>query len=262
MSNIKYFIPKQFPERYLEDYPKFVSFMKAYYEWVYRQDGYTKAEYDYLITEQLWLQTDIEKYVLQGGLQFAGTSTQDDVLIDMSHSLQSGAYVDHLIPQYFLERTFDLFEDSEDEIFITADGNSFEAPVIDQNIINLWFYKLGFPQVAHNNLNGTYDQFSLIRSLKWIYSIKGTAQSIQLFFNIFFNETVTVSYPKSEIAIIDDNWIPDVYGNVRDDNYYNEYSYVITVANPVSTYTETIDAIYNHLIHPAGFTMFLEQVTP
>jgi len=260
MSNPSLFIESQVPSYYLDDYPKFVAFMKAYYDWLYRIGGFTADEYSYLIKEQLWLQTDIEKYVLQGGLQYAGTSTQDEVLVEMSNALQGEAYIDRLIPQFFLERTFDLFQDSEEEIFLTAEGSSFESPYIDHDIVNMWFYKLGFPTIAHHNLHGTYDQFSLIRALKYIYAIKGTAKSIQLFFNIFFNETVTVSYTKSDIAIIDGNWIPDEFGVIRDDHYYNEYSYVVTVNNDPDTYTTVINNVYNHLIHPAGFNMFLEQV--
>lgn len=225
MSNPELMISNQVPSHYRTYYPLFITFMEKYYEWLYRNIGFNSQELALLKQEQVWLQTNIDRYISSGELRYSGAGTEDEVLIEMSGQKSGEAFLDYIIPQYFLERTFNFFTENEDELFVTADGYGLEAPVMDQRIIDLWLYKMGFPTISQNNFHGNYDQFLLIKCLKYIYSIKGTYKSVQLFFSIFFNETLEdtdIYYPKFDIAIIDDTFVADGKYSVRDDNYYNE----------------------------------------
>lgn len=262
MSNPELFIGSQLPSHYRTYYPLFITFMEKYYEWLYRNIGFNSQEIELLKAEQVWLKTNIDRYITSGELRYSGAGSEDTVIIEMSNQKSGEAFVDYIIPQYFLERTFKFFEENEDELFVTADDYELETPEIDQRIIDLWLYKMGFPTIAQNNFHGNYDQFLLIKCLKYIYSIKGTSKSVQLFFNIFFNEVIAdtdILYPKFDIAIIDDTCIADGKYWIRDDDYYNEYSYVVKVQNDPSYYKDIMDSIYYPYIHASGFKLFLVQ---
>lgn len=249
----------QFPQNIQDHNPNFVLFMKKYYEWMYKDSGFTKDEIDYVIAQQNWLTTDIEKYLETGAIQYSGVATQNEALIQMSGTKHSGAWLDNAVSAYFLEREFEKYTDINDVIFETADGYDLETPKFDENYISLWLARLGYDSTYISRLHTTFDQMLMIRNLKLIYSIKGTFSSIQLFFNMYFDEVVTIYNPKFDIAVIDSNFQPDYDNYIRDDNYYNEYSYVIYVSRDPSHYTEQINNIYMKYIHPAGFKMFLIQ---
>jgi len=252
-------IHSQLPVRIQEKYPQFVTFLEKYYQWMYREAGFNQAEIDYVTNQQIWLATDVAKYLETGAIQYSGTATTNEALVEMSNQKHSGNWLDNAIPSYFLERQFDKFTDVDDVIFQTADGYDLEAPKYDPNYIQLWLARLGYDTDYITRINSTFDQILLIKNLKLIYSIKGTFSSIQLFFNMYFNETVTLYNPKFDIAAIDNNFVLDGSNSIRDDNYYNEYSYVVYVQNDPSVYTEQINNIYMKYIHPAGFKMFLLQ---
>jgi hypothetical protein len=226
---------------------------------MYRESGFTQNEINYIISQQDWLVSDIEKYLETGAIQYSGVATQDEALIQMSATKHSGSWLDESIPAYFLEREFQKYTDINDVVFQTADGYDLETPKFNSDYISLWLARLGYDNSYLSRINSTFDQMLMIRNLKLIYSIKGTFSSIQLFFNMYFDENVTLYNPKFDIAVIDSNFQPDYLDYVRDDNYYNEYSYVIQVDRDPSYYTEQINNIYMKYIHPSGFKMFLIQ---
>jgi hypothetical protein len=93
--------------------------------------------------------------------------------------------------------------------------------------------------------------------MKHIYSIKGTEASMKIFFRLYFDEEVTIHQPKSMIAVVDDNWVLDGIQVLRDDELYQEFSYVIIVSKDLEFYRDIFKLIYMKMVHPSGFRVAL-----
>ena len=127
------------------------------------------------------------------------------------------------------------------------------------------------------------DKVKLYKSLIRYYSVRGSTDSIQLFFKILFNDNVEVYYPKTDMLIPSSgNWdkagrrpIYNEFGvltgyadgiyvdnkgflsdsiKLQDSYFYQQFSYVIRTGNNVDTWKNE----FNRLVHPAGFIFFGE----
>jgi len=82
------------------------------------------------------------------------------------------------------------------------------------------------------------------------YRAKGTRVSAEGFFRGFFNEEVTVEYPKDQIFIIDDSLIGyESQKFIQDNGLYQIFSILLKIGLSTSDYEE----LYKRFVHPAGF---------
>ena len=109
----------------------------------------------------------------------------------------------------------------------------------------------------------------LYRKIVQYYRIKGTEDSIVVFFKLFFDEIVEVYYPKVDILRVSDgkwdatkdNWTntdgfisADKY--IQDSEFYQEFSYLIRTAADFTSW----NLPFQKLAHPAGLKFFSEVV--
>lgn len=130
--------------------------------------------------------------------------------------------------------------------------------------------------------NQILDKVKLYKNLIHYYSVRGSSESIALFFKILFNDTAEVYYPKGNILIPSSGtWNKPVPAKVteptepakagfyttnrgflsdtiklQDSYFYQQFSYVIRTGNNIETWGNT----FNKLVHPAGFIFFGEIV--
>lgn len=261
MSNI-IDVKGQLPEHYQEYYPRLIHFLDLYYSWLYRNGGYTEQQIDALKEDPNAIVTDVQRFIDEGRLQDinAGDSVENlPAICEIATTPSAGTEAKHIARDVLLERTFDYFEGSDEEVFETADGELLDAPHRNENVLQSWFKRLGYQFVREQTQIGSLDALLLARLLKHIHNIKGTEQSIKIFFRMFFDEEVTVFLPKFSICTIDDNFIPDSLNVLRDDDMYQEFSYVIYTQQDPSVYQDLYQSLYLRLVHPAGFKPFLVQ---
>jgi hypothetical protein len=111
------------------------------------------------------------------------------------------------------------------------------------------------------------DKVRLYKNLVRYYSLRGSQDSIELFFKILFNDTVELYYPYKDVLIPSSGkWQPSLGAfadntgflsdtiKLQDSYFYQKFSYVIRTGNNVSTWRD----VYNRLVHPAGFIFFGE----
>lgn len=113
------------------------------------------------------------------------------------------------------------------------------------------------------------DRVKLYKSMMQYYSVRGSQDSIELFFKILFGDNVEVYYPMRDVLIPSSgNWdrtavTPAYLDNrgflsdrikLQDSYFYQQFSYVIRTGNNVSTWSDA----FNRLVHPAGFVFFGE----
>jgi hypothetical protein len=90
----------------------------------------------------------------------------------------------------------------------------------------------------------------MARLLASFYRSKGSLLSVEGFFRAFFNEEVTVEYPKDQIFIVGESEIGyESQKFIQDDELYQIFSILIKVGLAVSEY----ESLYKRFVHPAGF---------
>lgn len=255
------------PKHYQQYYPRFITFLQKYYEWLYRTSGLSEKEVADLQGDTSWLEADIDKFIASGQLRYMDQASDPNVvstaIIDINATESAGIQAKMLPDNFNLEDSFDGFVTADDMSFNDKNDNDFEFSTVENNVLDGWFNSMGFDRIQRARIltPNSLDQVLMLSLLKHIYAIKGTEQSIKLFFDLYFHEQVTVFYPKPLIAVIDDNMIVDGPQLIRDDEEYQEYSYIINVSKDPSYYQDIFNTIYKKLIHPAGFRVALKQVT-
>lgn len=259
-------IKELLPAHYRQYAPRFITFLEKYYEWLYRTSGLTDSEVEDLRNDTSWLEKDIDRFIATGKLRYMDSASDPNVLdtaiIDINATESAGTQSKLLPNNYVLEDQFDGYQTADGFVFADSTDTEFELSTVEDNILDGWFNSMGFDRVKRSRLKALnqVDQVLMLSLLKHIYAFKGTEASIKLFFDLFFDEQVTVFYPKPLIAVIDDHMVVDGADVIRDDELYQEYSYVINVENEPDFYQDIFDTIYLTTIHPSGFRVELKQV--
>lgn len=263
MANPVERIKEQLPQHFAEYHPKFITFFEKYYEWLHRQGGFTKEEVDVLKNDPSWIVTDIDKFIFTKQKRYIYSQDERNVInaiVERNAIPAPGTESDNLHSDYLLERRFDTFETADQEIFETADSYAIDAPRKNKEFIREWNRRFGFAEMFVKPATDALDTILLVKLLKHINNIKGTRKSMELFFSMFFNEeNIEVYLPKQDILTLDENFIPDSTKSLRDDSYYNEFTYVIRLEKEPSFYQDSFEKVFLQYIHPSGFKVVLEQ---
>lgn len=111
------------------------------------------------------------------------------------------------------------------------------------------------------------DKRSLLKKIVDFYLVRGTDESIETFFRIFFEEDATVAYPWDNTFVLSaSNWnsTDSAYdatqghasdnSKYQDSDYYQKYSYVVKTKLNQSAWENSFD----RLVHPSGMKYFGE----
>ena len=118
----------------------------------------------------------------------------------------------------------------------------------------------------------TVNKRNLYKTIIDYYKVRGSADSIEIFFRLLFNDQVEVQYPFDKTLVPSSgNWdinallpkggqyldnkgfLSDVI-KIHDSLRYQRFSYLIRTGQNVSTW----ENVFNRLVHPAGFIFFGE----
>lgn len=287
MPNQDIRIAGQLPAHFREQYPAFITFLRGYYAWLHRTDNVTPHELASLETDTSWQTVDIDGFIRTGDQSLAGQNP----LLDKIQERPPGTELDLLADDYTMERRFEVFETADGDTFEDQDTRPMESTRVNDKHIDEWFTSFDFVKTTDNLIEDygrfldsgfspyltndyknivllrtgsgqryrTLDNIRLLKVLKHIYAIRGTEKSAQLFFSIFFGEPVDTYNPKDNIMIADESMIPDSLNSLRDDDYYNEFSYVILTTRDPVVYDYYFRTIFLKHFHPAGFKVFMQQ---
>lgn len=265
------------PLYYQNEYPLFLEFMDTFFNWLYRQQGFTEEEIlAYLADTSSWLDTTSDETPLQQ-------------LINLKLRKTPGQAAKDYLADKFLTRTFESMFALDAEELTDVDGRPLFTPEDKNEQIDAWYKDFGFqrtvdksfpefgsfvPDGSDSMITSDGDTFSVyidgtkrrtldhprwLKLLKHIYRIRGTKKSIELFFWIYFGCPVTVFYPKDDIGGLDATFDLDGETGLRDDYYYDEYTYVIKVPGDVSDFEGVFERVFRQHFHPTGFNVFLES---
>ncbi|QIQ62071.1 putative baseplate wedge subunit [Salmonella phage kage] len=265
------------PLFYQNDFPLFIEFMDTFFNWLYRQQGFTQEEIlAYLADTSSWMNPESEDSPVKQ-------------LIDLKADKTPGSEAKDYLSDKFLVRTFENMMALDAEELLDADGRPLLSIEDKNKQIDDWYNDFGFQRTVDKSfqefgyfipvgsdslLTTTGDTFSVyiegtkrrtldhprwLKLLKHIYKIRGTKKAIELFFWIYFGCPVSVYFTKEDIGGLDGNFECDGTTGMRDDYYYDEYTYVIGVPGDVSDFEGVFERVFRQHFHPAGFTVFLES---
>lgn len=265
------------PLFYQKDFPVFLEFMDTFFGWLYRQQGFTEEEINaYLANPDEWINPESSDTPLQQ-------------LIDWKVRKTPGSDSKDYLTDKFLVRTFEDMMALDAEELMDVDGRPLIAMEDKNKNIDDWYQDFGFQRTVDKSFQEfgrmvpvgsdklvtsdgdffsvyiegtkrrTLDHTRWLKLLKHIYRIRGTKKAIELFFWIYFGCPVSVYYPKEEIGGLDDNFECDGATGMRDDYYYDEFTYVIRVPGDVIDFEGVFERVFRQHFHPAGFTVFLES---
>lgn len=287
MPNHDIRIAGQLPAHFREQYPQFIEFMKGYYRWLHRSDNVTPEELVSLQEDTSWETVDVDGFIRTGEQALAGQNP----LLDKTQERPPGTEMDLLADDYTMERRFEVFETADGDDFEDGDGRSLESTRLNEKHIDEWFTSFDFVKTTDNLIENygrlldarsspyltndyknivlarigsgqryrTLDNIRLLKVLKQIYAIRGTEKAAQMFFSIFFGEPVDTFNPKDIIMIADESMVLDGANSLRDDEFYNEFSYVILTNRDPAVYDYYFRTIFLKHFHPAGFKVYMQQ---
>lgn len=269
-------VKNEVPLAYRMEYPKFIEFMDVFYNWLYNQQGFSAEEIQaYLANPGEWVDPLSNKSPLEQ-------------LIDFKNVGNPGRVSRDYLKDRFLVREFDDIFSTDAELQ-DVDGRPLFAVRDKVEHIDAWYQDFGFQRTADRSFEDfgnfvpknsdrlitadgenlavyiegtkrrTLDHVRWLKLLKHIYRIRGTRKAMELFFWLYFGVPIKIKEPKLEIGGLDDNFDLDGVVGLRDDYYYDEFSYVITVPGDVSEIEGVFEKVYRQHFHPAGFTVFLES---
>jgi hypothetical protein len=120
-------------------------------------------------------------------------------------------------------------------------------------------YAIGIPNVAKT------DKRKLYKQVNDIYRSKGSTPSYEALFNLLFNESIELYFPRVDLLkpsegkwnndskrYLNNNGFLSDRKYIQDSYYYQDFSYVIKTGQTIETWRDTV----KKLLHPSGFAFF------
>jgi len=238
-NKISNLISTQLPNFVVDDHPKFVEFLKTYYQFMEAAElGVTSIENTDGI--KLENETDVQNNLILDGGSLGAENTQLDIgdkLILENSTYGKFTYRETITGQTSKATAIILAEDLDsNRLFITAQDKFVEGETIlgetsnasavintyrpnpvqtiqqltnfrdpDKVISNfLRNFRNEFFKTIPENLATGLNKRNLIKNIRSLYKIKGTQKGHELFFRILFNDQSETFYPREQLLKVSD----------------------------------------------------------
>ena len=233
-NKVSVLVENQLPDFVRSENPNFVSFMKAYYEFMESAELKltTLGSVDSIISESQAIGSTTLNYIIFEDTNLYRAGETDTILTE---DTTAGAFVNGetitgqttrataVIQAEDINANSRLFITSQNDFLIgeqVVGGTSNATGIISdytanpvQNIQQLMEYadvddtidsffdqfKEAFLRTIPRDLTAGVNERNLLKNIKDLYRAKGTRKGHELFFRILLNEDVTLSYPKTDM---------------------------------------------------------------
>lgn len=143
-----------------------------------------------------------------------------------------------------------------------SDSRIVETDAYAEAHLYSWLSDKGLTPVDSEVRVSSFDVPSFIKLARHIFKIRGSMECARVFFEAMYGGAVFVYLPREDISSLDSNMVLDGKNFLRDDSYYDEFTYVI---NLVGSNYEALGGNYFKLwkerFHPGGFNCVLNVYT-
>ncbi len=238
-NKISNLINTQLPDFVVDDHPKFVEFLKTYYQFMEAAElGVTSIE----STDGINLenQTGVQNNLVLDGGSLGAENTQldlDDKIILEDSSFGKFTYKETITGQTSKATAVVLTEDLDsNRLFITSQDKFITGEIVKgessnaQAVVNTYRpnpvqsiqqltnfrdpdkvisqfldnFRNEFFKTIPDNLSSGINKRNLIKNIKSLYKLKGTQKGHEVFFRILFNNQSETFYPREQMLKVSD----------------------------------------------------------
>ena len=238
-NKISNLINTQLPDFVVDDHPKFVEFLKTYYQFMEAAElGVTSIQ----STDGINLenQTGVQNNLVLDGGSLGAENTQldlDDKIILEDSSFGKFTYKETITGQTSKATAVVLTEDLDsNRLFITSQDKFITGEIVKgessnaQAVVNTYRpnpvqsiqqltnfrdpdkvisqfldnFRNEFFKTIPENLSSGINKRNLIKNIKSLYKLKGTQKGHELFFRILFNDKSETFYPRTQMMKVSD----------------------------------------------------------
>ncbi len=247
------------PRFFVRDYPELVQFLDLYFDSLYEID-LNVDQFQYFMDNESWW-ADRDRTFESADER----NLQKVVALDKYRRNNFGILgkTARLIENKTLERSRSLLEAIDG--FVVADSASVSVTAERDEVLPLrqWLESKGFNELAESPEDDiNFDVINFIKIARHLFKIRGSLHCAKVLLEAMYSARVEIELPRRKIARIDDNFAPDTDIRTRDDDLYDEFTYVI---NLIGGNTQSIGLkyfnMYKRLFHPSGFNVVLRIYT-
>lgn len=154
-----------------------------------------------------------------------------------------------LIERKSLHRSTNTLETIDDLNLFSSDDRELSAQELNEHV-SMWLRDMGLELLGSNH----FDEILFIKLSKHLFKIRGSMECAKIFFESMYGGSVDIFLPRTQISALDDNMVLDGTTKLRDDSYYDEFTYVVNLIG--SDYTNIGDKyfkLWKERFHPGGF---------
>lgn len=244
------------PRFFASQYPKLVEFLDLYIDSLYKKN-LTPDQVNYFLENEEWWENKDKVYESEDH-RFIQKIIDFDKYRQNHFGILSKAV--NLLDNKSLERNFELTLSLDN--FQLVDSEGVELLTIDDEQLPLYQYldEKNLGELANSQKGEVkIDLINLIKFTKHLFRIRGTAECAKIFLSAMYNAQVEVSYPRLNLATLEDNFTLDGKARLRDDFEYDEYTYVVNIiAGDYKSLGQKYFDMYKRVFHACGFRCLLE----
>lgn len=235
------------PRHFTNSYPDLVEFLEAYVDTLYKRMLRPDQVQALMNNEDWWDKKD----------QYFSTEDErlyNKVMALIEYRRRIGFQQDsvQLIERKSLERNFLCLNTLDNFVIETSDDRNIEVHEDNQYQMAAWLNDKGLTEIQPTTLG--VDVPKIIKLARHLFKIRGSTFCAKLFFEALYGGTVYIELPREQMAKLDDNMVLDGTQKLRDDYYYDEFTYVI---NLVGSRFEVLGPqfydLWKRKFHPGGF---------
>lgn len=133
----------------------------------------------------------------------------------------------------------------------SSDNREMGADYKEEAHLQSWLKDKG---LAIKSSVGGFDISSFVKLARHIFKIRGSMECARIFFESMYGGRVITHLPREEISALDSNMVLDGVNFLRDDIYYDEFTYVINlIGSKYNTLGSKYFDLWKNRFHPGGF---------
>ncbi len=245
------------PRHYSKFYGTFVEFLQKFIDILYIENLDANTIAGYMEDESWWSDKD-KTFTSPEKRQ----SAKIEAIIQQKGFHGIGAKAVEIVRSKTFEKKEFQLKSLDGFSLETSTERTLSTEEYDEAHYTAWLQTKGFLELKSlMDIPKHLDPILFVNTVKDLFRIRGTLACAKIFFSMMYECEASVFLPRKRLAKLDDNFSTDSLIKLRDDYFWDEYSYVVVLGDSsnYSKYGDRFLDIWNRYFHPLGFNCFLRQ---